>query len=230
MATCNPATANRILANLPRAEAASIVAAGRVVELDDGTVLHEPGQRICQVHFPIDCVLSLRTLLENGDSIEAATVGREGMSGLPVFLGSAQATTRAVVTTTGRALEVSSGHFRQLMKRSPNLCCVTGRYAELLFMQSAQLLACERAHTVRQRCARWLLTTSDQSGCDAIKTSQAALAHVLGVRRASVTNALKDLARLGLVRMRRGVICITRRRALTDEACECYRTIGEILV
>lgn len=229
MPTSNAPTGNLLLAALPRPEAARVLATGRVVELNQGAVLHEPGERICRVYFPLDCVLSLQTLLENGDAIEAATVGREGMSGLPVFLGAGHATTRAVVTIPGRAFELTSDRFREQMKCNPTLCSVTGRYAELLFIQSAQLLACERAHTVRQRCARWLLTAADQSGNEVIKTSQAALARTLGLRRASVTNALRQLANDGLVRLRRGLICLSRRAALRREACECYEAIGEYL-
>jgi CRP-like cAMP-binding protein len=222
-----PFSANRILASLPLSEAERVVTAGRVVELSEGAILHSPGEPIGRIYFPMDCVLSVQTLMEDGTAIEAATVGREGMSGLPVFFRSNLPTTRTVVLSPGRALALDSSQFRQQVKRSPHLCNVAGRYAELLFMQSAQSLACERVHTVDQRLARWLLTTADQAGSATIRTSQAAIARALGVRRASVTAAIRCLAADEIVEARRGRLTILRRAALRSRACECYAALDE---
>jgi CRP-like cAMP-binding protein len=217
---------NRILAGLPSADLDVLAADGGVTEVRVGDVLQVAGEPIETVYFPLDSVFALVTELENGSSIETATIGREGLAGLPIFLGAHTATVRTEVKVAGRAFAVGSDTFRARVDDDPRLCGLLGRYTELLFIESAQLAACNRVHSVLQRCARWLLMARDRLEGRNIPTTQAALAQALGVRRASVTMALRQLERGRLIQLRRGRVAIHDRDGLEKTACECYAVIS----
>lgn len=217
---------NRILAGLPGGEIEALAADGGVAELRAGEVLQAAGKPIETVYFPLDSVVALVTELGDGSSIETATIGREGVAGLPIFLGARVATVRTEVKVGGRAFALGSDVFRAQAHRDTRLARLLGRYTELLFIESAQLAACNRVHSVLQRSARWLLLARDRLEGRNIPTTQAALAQALGVRRASVTLALRQLERGRIIQLRRGRVAIHDRDGLEKTACECYAVIS----
>jgi CRP-like cAMP-binding protein len=217
---------NRILAALPDIELRRVAWDGEVREMNKGDVTQHAGERIELVVFPLGCLISMRVELLDGTSIEAATIGREGFASLPVFFGAHTATLRGEVKLPGRALLVDCDQFRGHIEKNPELCSLLGRYAELLFVESAQVNACSRAHSIQDRCVRWLLTAADQLGAETVPTTQAELAQSLGVRRASVTDALNSLEQRGLISIARGRLAIRDRRRLRAAACECYDAIA----
>jgi CRP-like cAMP-binding protein len=219
------AEANRILRLLPEEDAAQLLESGTVVQLDPDTTLQEPGRPIEHVYFPRSGVISIRAVVSDGAAVEAATVGREGMDGWPVFLGARIATTRSVVQVAGDALRVESKDLLDEISRSRRLSTLLARYVEILFIESAQLTACNRLHSVQQRCARSLLVWLDRLADGRIPITQESLSEALGVRRASVTEAVGMLAQFGAIEQRRGSIIVTDRETLESEACECYGLI-----
>ena len=217
---------NRILAALPAEELRRVAWDGEVREMNKGDVTQEAGERIETVVFPLGCLISMSVELQDGTSVEAATIGREGFASLPVFFGAHTATLRGEVKLPGRALLVDCDQFRGQIEKNPQLCSLLGRYAELLFLESAQVNACSRAHSIQDRCVRWLLTAADQLGAETVPTTQAELAQSLGVRRASVTGALNSLENGGLISISRGRLLVSDRRRLRSAACECYDAIA----
>jgi len=171
--------------------------------------------------------------MSDGTAVETATVGNEGMVGLPVFHGVDRTAAQAFCQIPGDAFRVSTAAFRGELQYRGALGTLLGRYAEALFTQVAQSSACNRVHPMRERCARWLLTTHDRVGEDEFPLTHRFLAQMLGVRRATVTEAAGSLQAAGLIEYRMGTLRIRDRRGLESAACECYaiirRAFGHLL-
>jgi CRP-like cAMP-binding protein len=219
---------NLLLDSLPPVERTPLLDRGDVVSLDLEDVLYEPGESIDHVHFPLSCVVSLLTTLSAGLNIETATVGREGMVGLDLFLGADRSpNVRAIVQMPGAALRIATSDFREAMHEA-KLSHVLRVYSRSLLLQATQAVACNQAHTATQRLARWLLQTSDRTGKEEIPLTQQFLSEVIGVRRASISEAVSELRVRGGVTSRRGGIRIVDRALLEDAACECYGLIRRV--
>ncbi|HEY6146996.1 MAG TPA: Crp/Fnr family transcriptional regulator [Thermoanaerobaculia bacterium] len=196
------------------------------VTLTRGETLHEPGGPVPFVYFPLTAVVSVVTRMVNGETVESATVGNEGMVGIPVFL-SAGPTVEAFVQIAGNALRMDA---RQLLLHTGEDAAVDrllAAYTALFIRFMSQSSACNRVHSLRQRCARWLLMAASRSVGDTFPLTQQFLGEMMGVRRASVTETMNDLKRRELLTYRRGVIRILDRAGLEEVSCECYRTIKD---
>ena len=218
--------ANRLLASLPQAAYAQLLPQLEPVTLVLRQVLAEPGEPIGHVHFPTTAVVSLLTVLERGTAVETATVGNEGMVGLPLFLGTDRAPGKAVCQVAGTSLRLPAAAFRTAAADGP-LHARLHRYTQALFTQVAQVVACNPVHLIEARCARWLLMTHDRVGTDRFPLTQEFLAQMLGVRRSTVTVAASRLQQAGLIRYRRGILTVVDRARLEAAACECYRVVAD---
>ena len=220
---------NRLLDSLPPSTRLRVLANAREVALRSRDVLREPGGKLRFAYFPVDCVISLVVQMRDGTGIEAATVGREGLVGVSVFLGAEDLTrTRVVCQVPGRAWRIAPDVLLREAERSRSLRSLLGAYTQALFTQIEQSVGCNRLHGVEARCARWLLQSHDRSGRDEFHLTQEFLAMMLGVRRASVTVAAGALQRAGLIRYRRGVVRVEDREGLEALACECYATVRSV--
>ena len=152
-------------------------------------------------------------------------VGKEGMIGLCLALGSDRAPMRAVVQTSSQGLSMTAKAFRAEMQRNGPLAEVVRRYAQGYLVMLSQTLVCVRAHRIEQRCARWLLMLHDRVNTDHFRLTHRELARMLGVRRATVSEVASRLQRLGLVRYERGSMTVVDRAGLENAACECYRIV-----
>jgi CRP-like cAMP-binding protein len=228
MPTRKPSAAlssNRILAALSRKEYERLSIRLDSVALTLKQVLYEAGEPIPYIYFPENGVVSLVSVMDDGSAVEVATIGNEGMVGLPVFLGAVSTSGRAFSQIPGTAVRMKAAAFREEVGRVGRLSAVLNLYTQTLFEQIAQSAACNRVHAVEKRCARWLLMTHDRVEEDEFPLTQEFLAVMLGVRRATVTEAAGVLQRAGLIRYRRGKIRIENREGLLAAACECYRII-----
>jgi CRP-like cAMP-binding protein len=217
---------NRVLAALPPVEMVLLSPALREVSLSRGTVLHEPGDEVDSVYFPHEALISLATVMQDGQSIETATIGREAALGMTTALSLACATARAVVRVPGTAARISATEFRAATSKGTALRDLAMRCNQLLIVQTQQSAACNALHNTESRICRWLLDYSDRAG-DALELTQDLLAQALGVRRTTVTLIAQLLQTAGAIRYRRGVIQILDRAALERSACECYRSIRQ---
>ena len=216
---------NRILAALPEAEYARLAPALEPVSFELRQVLFDVDRPIDYVYFPEDCIASVVSVMADGSAVETATIGFEGVVGLPVFLGADRTPAQAFVQIPGEAYRIESGAFRQEIQRGGDLRDALSRYTQALFTQVAQSSACNRLHTMRERCARWLLQTHDRIGHDEFPLTQQFLSQMLGVRRATVTVAASELQNDGLITYEYGRITVRDRRGLEAASCECYEII-----
>jgi len=214
---------NRLLAALPADEYLRLAPHLEVVRLEAKQVLASPEQPIRHVYFPRDGVVSLLVPMEDGTAAEAATVGNEGMLGLQVFLGDGAASEEVVQMVPGEAVRMRASAFREVVQCSPTFQSVLHRYTLALMNQIARTSGCNRVHSVDHRCARLLLMSSDRVGADTFPITHEALASMLSVRRASVTEAAGMLQHAGLIEYHRGHMSICDRDGLEAVACEDYR-------
>jgi CRP-like cAMP-binding protein len=213
---------NRLLAALPADEQAAIAPYLERLSLPRGRVIHDPERPIEAVYFPIDSVISILSVMADGTAIETATVGKEGMAGLALFHGVDATPEQEYVQVPGEAYRMEPQAFRALLPECPALTAALHRYAQALFTLAAQSSGCNRMHSMGQRCARWLLMVHDRVERDEFELTQAILSQMLGVRRATVTEAALELQRAGAIDYTRGRITVVSRPTLESAACECY--------
>jgi CRP-like cAMP-binding protein len=217
---------NTVLAGLDEPALAALLPDLHDTPLPAGQVLHEPGEPIETVYFPLVGVVSVLADLGEDQVVEAATLGREGMVGISVYLGAAAPTERSLIQVPGRALAMTTEDLREhLADVDGPLTARLRRSAQALFTQVARNAACNRVHTVRQRAARWLLTTADRMDNPSFELTQHFLAQMLAVRRTSVSEVAQSLAEDGCLTYTRGAITITDRPRLQSHACNCYEAI-----
>jgi CRP-like cAMP-binding protein len=221
------ARGNALLDRLGDADLAALLGHAREVELALGSTLHEPGLPVHDVHFPLTGVVSLVTDLGEGEVVEAATVGHEGMAGIAVFLGAGVPTERARVQVAGRAVSLSAQTLSAAAAGDGPLYDTMRRYSQALFTQLARNAGCNRVHLVQQRAARWLLTTADRMHSPTFDITQEFLAQMLAVRRASVGRVARSLAEAGCITYVRGTLTILDRPQLEAYACTCYGVVRE---
>ncbi len=220
--------ANSLLAALPRKEGRHLIGQLEQVALTYGDVLYEPGESIKYVYFPNDSLVSLLTLVDKHQALEVGLVGREGMVGIPLSLGSSVSPVRALVQGTGTAMRMSAAPFLKELGQSLALHLELHRYTYALMSQITQTAACNRFHVVEARLARWLLMTEDRLRVKSFRLTQEFLSHMLGVRRVGVTNAARALQKNELIRYCRGYITILDRKGLEGASCSCYEIVKDM--
>ena len=225
--SARPARTGRpaLLAGLPSAEYARLRPQLEPVQLEGMQVLHDIGERISHVYFPVDSLVGLLTVMRDGKTLESGMVDREGMVGLPVFLGDGIAFQRAVCQQAGEAWRISARAFRAAVAKDGALAARLLAYASTSLRIAAQFGACARLHEVEVRCASVLLMVADRQGADRFPMTQRSMAEALGVRRASVADAFAALARARLIQTAYGRVTIVDRPGLEAVACECYDTL-----
>lgn len=215
---------NRLLDALPADARMALRPHLRIEALAAQTVLVEPGSRVDQVYFPLDCIASLVTGMRDGGGVEVGLIGHDGMLPVSAVLGGGPAMQKAVVMIAGMTLAIKGDELRLLMKTHP-LGRVLLCYAQAAFNQAAQLAACNRLHLLEERCARWLLMAHDRIQHSEIRITQEMLATALGVHRPGVTVAAQALQAKGLIAYRHGTVAVLNRKRLEAAACECYGSI-----
>ncbi len=217
--------ANSLLAALPRKAGRHLIDQFERVVLTYGEVLYEPGERIKHVYFPNDSLVSLLTLVDRHHALEVGLVGREGMVGIPLSLGSSISPVRALVQGTGTAMRMNAAPFLKELGQNLALHLELHRYTYALMSQITQTAACNRFHVVEARLARWLLMTHDRLQVNPFRLTQEFLSQMLGVRRVGVTNAARTLQKNELIRYSRGNITILDRKGLEAASCSCYKIV-----
>jgi CRP-like cAMP-binding protein len=218
---------NRLLAGLPRPEQQRLMGALTPVPLAFKEVLCEPGEPLRYVYFPTMGVVSVLANLPDDLGIETGTIGAEGMVGLRFSWGVRSLPFRVMVQVAGSALRMDAARFQAEADRPGAIHDMVGRSSAALFVQLGQSAACNGLHSVRERCARWLLMTHDRMRAEEFPLTQEFFAQMLGVRRASVVEAARQLQRAGLIQYQRGTVTIRNRERLEAAACPCYRIVRD---
>src|ERR1022692_3477277 len=215
---------NHLLEALPDAERKTLEQHLRPGHLTVKTVIFDPGQPIPFLHFPIDGVISLVTPLADGNIVEVATIGNEGIVGVPLVPLGALAV-RAITQVAGRGIRVDAAVFVEWFERSQAFQTLVDRYTQALFGQIAQAAACNRLHSSEERLSRWLLMSQDRVESSQFMITQEFLGQMLGARRSTVSVSAGILQRAGLIRCVRGHVTIVDRAGLEAVSCECYSVI-----
>ena len=216
---------NHILRALPKGARERLFPHLNLVALRGGDVLYESGAPLRQVYFPIDCVISLLYVLENGASAEISVVGNEGAVGLSLFIGGETTTSRAIIHSAGSAYRLTGRRLRTEFEGHGDMLHILLRYSQSLLTQMAQTAICNRHHSVDQQFCRWLLSSLDRLPSNKLKVTQELIANMLGVRREGVTTAAGKLQKLGVIHYVRGQITVLDRPRLEKLACECYAVV-----
>lgn len=214
--------ANRLLAALPRGEYLRMLPSLEPLTVRSGEVLCESGAGIRHVYFPVDCVIGLLAALDGHPALAVGLVGREGMVGISLALGVDVSSVRALVQESGTAMRMKAALFELELQRCPHLQRELYRYGDAQLALARRALACTRFHAVEARLARFLLMTSDRAVSKDLSLTQAFLAGMLGVRRATLNAAAGPLQRRNLIRYTRGRIEILDRKGLEAASCPCY--------
>jgi CRP-like cAMP-binding protein len=227
MATGHPSGdfANIILAKLSRACVAELRPHLERVELQIKKTIYEPNQRIKDVYFVELGMISIVSIMTNGDMIEVGTIGREGMAGGLLLLGVESIPYQYFVQIAGHGYRMGAKEFKNVAGLEGELHSLVLRYQVAFQTQTMQCAACNGLHSIQQRCCRWILMSQDRVNSNVVPLTQEFLGLMLGVRRASVTDVLQPLQERGLIQCKRGVITVLDRKALESGSCECYRII-----
>ena len=225
MPTPDSPSQNHLLAALPTAEFESLAPDLELVQLCLGEMLYEPGSQLKYAYFPTTAIVSLHYVMESGASSESAGVGNEGVVGVSLFMGGDTTSSSAVVQTAGHAYRMESRKLMQEFNRAGLLQRLLLRYTQALMTQMSQTAACNRHHSVEQQLCRWLLLTLDRLPSNELVMTQELIAHMLGVRRESITETAGKLQHAGVISYRRGHIAILERAGLESRVCECYAVV-----
>ncbi len=213
---------------VPEKERDLLAPAFELIDMELKQTVYEEDKPVEHVYFPISGVLSLVSGMDDGRGIEVATIGNEGMAGLPVFLQATLTSShRAFSQVPGQALRMPAAQFSEFVTSSQDggLHRALNRYTQALMSMIARTVACNALHSVQQRACRWLLFTHDRAGEDEFLLTQEFLGQMLGVTRASVNEVAQELQNAGAIDYTRGRLRILDREQLESRSCECYEVI-----
>jgi CRP-like cAMP-binding protein len=216
---------NRILRALPSSELERLMPELEHIHCGREQVLIDADSPLDHVFFPDSGVVSVVALYADGSIIEMATIGREGCTAIQAVFGAETSSVRLLVQIPGDAAKMPRAAFTRAMESTPSFRSLMYAYIQAFLEQVLVSVACNGAHSLKQRLARWLLMMRDRSDDDVLQITQNLLAEMLGVQRPSITNAARELERAGLIARGRQQLKILDRQGLTAASCECYQLV-----
>jgi len=216
---------NRLLLALPPRNLKRLMPELEHIRCQRAQVLMDADSSLDHVFFPDSGVVSVVAVYADGHVIEMATIGREGCTGMQAIFGAKSSSVQLLVQIPGSAARMSRVAFAQAMQSMPSFRGLMFAYVQAFLEQVMVSVACNGAHSLKERLARWLLMMRDRADDDALPITQNLLAEMLGVQRPTITNAAKELERAGLIERGRRQVTILDRQGLTEASCECYRLV-----
>jgi CRP-like cAMP-binding protein len=216
---------NRLLLALPAADIEQILPDLEQVYCQREEILMDADSLLDHVFFPDSGVISVVAVYADGNIIEMATIGREGCTGVQAIFGAENSSVRLLVQIPGSAARMSIVAFTRAMGSMPSFRTLMYAYIQAFLEQVLVSVACNGAHSLKQRFARWLLMMRDRGDDDALQITQSLLAEMLGVQRPTITNAARALECAGLIARGRRQVTILDRQGLAEESCECYQLV-----
>lgn len=216
---------NRLLAALPGNEVDRLLPELELVDMPLGWVICESGAKLANGYFPVDAIVSLLYVMEDGASAEIAVIGWEGLVGVHLLMGGDTTPSRAVVQSAGQGYRIRAASLLHAFRAGGEFQHLALCYIQSLITQMAQTAVCNRHHTVEQQLCRWLLLSLDRVPGNELHMTQELIANMLGVRREGVTEAACKLQAKGLIQYTRGRITVLDRPRLEAEVCECYSVV-----
>ena len=216
---------NHLLASLSATDFADIEPLLKTVPLVFGDVLSKTGTTIENIYFPHSGIVSLVVEMTDGDMIETAMTGRDGVWGAVAVLDGKLSVNKALVQLAGTASVITADALRRVAEKNTPLRSLLLRHEQFLLAQAQQSAACNAKHNVEPRMCRWLLRMRDVTGQDDLDITQEFLGQMMGVRRTSVSLVASALQEAGLIRYRRGHVHIRDVDGLGKVACECHGVV-----
>ena len=216
---------NRLLLALPAADLERLMPEFEQVSCQRSQVLMDADSPLDHVFFPDIGVVSVVAVYADGSIIEMATIGREGCTSIQAVFGADKSSVRLLVQIPGSATRMARAAFTRALASMPSFQGLIYAYAQAFLEQILVSVACNGAHTLRQRLARWLLMMRDRGDDDALQITQSLLAEMLGVQRPTITNAARELEGAGLIARGRRQVTILDRPGLVAASCECYQLV-----
>jgi len=223
--TAAPAQQNLLLAGLPAAERERLSDSLELVPLGLGQVLYESGETMTYAYFPVDCVISLLYVMQNGASAEIAIVGNEGMIGIALFMGGGSTMSRAIVQNSGHAYRLKAQLLQDEFQRGNALSRSLLMFSSALITQMVQTAACNRHHSIDQQLCRWMLLSLDRLPTGHIRMTTKLVGNMLGLHAAEVASATDVLSKAGMIHYDNGEITVLDREGVEDRSCECYSVV-----
>src|SRR5665213_1246416 len=221
---------NRLLLALPSSSLKQLMPELEHVQCAREQVLMDADSTLDHVFFPDSGVVSAVAVYADGSIIEMATIGREGCTAMQAVFGAKSSSVRLLVQIPGSAAKMSRAAFMRAMESMPSFRSLMFAYVQAFLEQAMVSVACNGAHSLKQRLARWLLMMRDRGDDDALQITQDLLAEMLGVQRPTITNAAGEMERAGLIERGRQQVTILDRPGLTAASCECYQLVRERVV
>src|ERR1022692_3414997 len=218
---------NKILLSIPDDEHGLIYPHLQFLSMPHNLSLHEPNRLVEFVYFPNAGMVSIVVAMEDGKTVEVGEVGKEGFAGIPALFGVSTSPVRMIVQISGGGFRMRSSALQGVLRSTPELRLIMGRYAVFQGMCIAQTAACNRLHNIEQRLSRWLLITQDRVESPTFAITQDFLATMLGTDRPTVSLAAGILQKKGAIKWTRNAVQILSRAKLEKCACECYKAIRE---
>jgi len=216
---------NRLLRALPPRLLARLQPELQRVPFQREQILLDADTPLDYVFFPDEGVISVVAVYEDGGIIEMATIGREGCTGVQAVFGGQRSSIRLLGQIPGTAAKLSRAVFSRAMESMPAFRTLMFAYTHAFLEQVLVSVACNGAHALDQRLARWLLTMRDRGDHDVLPLTQDLLAEMLGVQRPTISNVARELETAGLIERGRRCVTIRDRRGLERRSCECYNLV-----
>jgi CRP-like cAMP-binding protein len=216
---------NRLLLALPSRDLKRLMPDLEHIRCQREQMLIEADSSLDHVFFPDSGVVSAVAVYSDGSIVEMATIGREGCAGVQAVLGAKSSSSRFFVQIPGSAAKMARVPFTRAIGSMPSFQRLTHAYVRAFLGQVMVSVACNGAHNLKQRLARWLLMMRDRSDDDTLLISQNLLAEMLGVQRPSITNVARELEDAGLIERGRQQVTIVDRQGLMSASCECYQLV-----
>ena len=216
---------NRLLLALPFSDLQQLLPELEQIRCQRELILMDADSSLDHVFFPDSGVVSAVAVYADGSVIEMATIGREGCTAMQAVLGAEISSIRLLVQLPGGAAKMTRAAFARAMGSMPSFRSLMFAYVQAFLEQVLVSVACNGAHDLKQRLARWSLTMRDRSDDDALQITQNLLAEMLAVQRPTVTNAARELERAGLIERGRRQVTILDRRGSWGNLCKCYQLV-----
>jgi CRP-like cAMP-binding protein len=216
---------NRLLLALPSRNLKRLMPELKQINCQRAQVLMNADSALDHVFFPDSGVVSVVAVYADGSIIEMATVGREGFTDVQAIFGAKRSSVQLLVQIPGTAVKMSRATFTRAMQSMSAFRSIMDAYVQAFLEQVMVSVACNGAHNLKQRLARWLLMMRDRSDGDVLFITQSLLAEMLGVQRPTITNAVREFERAGFIEHGRRQVTILDRKGLTNASCECYQLV-----
>jgi CRP-like cAMP-binding protein len=216
---------NRLLLALASCDLSELMPELEHIRCKSGQILIDVDSSLDNVFFLDSGVVSVLGVYSDGSIIEMATIGREGCTCMQAFFGAKTSSIRLLVQIPGSAAKMSGATFARAMEAIPSFQNLMSDYVHAFLEQILVSAGCNGVHSLKQRLARWLLMMRDRGDEDVLPMTQNLLAGMLGVQRPTITNAVRELERAGLIERGRRQVTILDRKGLAQESCECYQLI-----